>query len=143
MGRMLSALLVCALLACGPVRAEDSNNGDAATKTSPAASTDKSTNAPAAKSEAKKNEAAKPADYREEIEELRQLMREQAQQLSEQQKQLELLRAQLSAAGHKSEVSATAPAAAMPDRPTTGIRRHTFQRRGITSSTRCRTASPT
>lgn len=111
MGRMLSALLVCALLACGPVRAEDSNNGDAATKTSPAASTDKSTNAPAAKSEAKKNEAAKPADYREEIEELRQLMREQAQQLSEQQKQLELLREQLSAAGHKSEVSATAPAA--------------------------------
>ena len=111
MGRMLSALLVCALLACGPIRAEDSNNGDAATKTSPAASTDKSTNAPAAKSEAKKNEAAKPADYREEIEELRQLMREQAQQLSEQQKQLELLREQLSAAGHKSEVSATAPAA--------------------------------
>ena len=111
MGRMLSALLICALLACGPVRAEDSNSGDAANKTSPAASTDKSTSAPAAKSEAKKNEVAKPADYREEIEELRQLMREQAQQLSEQQKQLELLREQLSAAGRKSEVSATAPAA--------------------------------
>jgi hypothetical protein len=111
MGRMLSALLICALLACGPVRAEDSNSGDAASKNSPAASSDKSTSTPAAKSESKKNEAAKPADYREEIEELRQLMREQAQQLSEQQKQLELLREQLSAAARKSEVSSAAPAA--------------------------------
>src|SRR5579859_7180207 len=105
MGRMLSALTICALLACGPVRAEDSNTGDSAAKTSPAATTDKSGNSTAAKSETKKTDAAKPAtDYREEIEELRQLMREQSQQLAEQQKQLELLREQLSAT-HKAEVS--------------------------------------
>jgi len=112
MGRMLSALLICALLACGPLRAEDSNSGDTAAKNSPAAATDKSASKPAAKSETSKNDAAKPAtDYREEIEELRQLMREQSQQLAEQQKQLELLREQLSAT-HKAEVSAAAPAPA-------------------------------
>jgi len=108
---MLSALLICALLACGPVRAEDSNTGDAAKKTSPAASADKPASSAAAKSGTNTKESAKPEkDYREEIEELRQLMREQAQQLSEQQKQLEILREQLSAAAHKAEASAAVPA---------------------------------
>ncbi|HLZ12068.1 MAG TPA: hypothetical protein VKP58_05725 [Candidatus Acidoferrum sp.] len=119
MGRMLSALLICALLACGPLRADDSNTGDSAAKASPAAATDTKPAAPAAKSETNKSGAAKPAtDYREEIEELRQLMREQSQQLAEQQKQLELLREQLSSA-HKSEVSAAAPAAASSAVPST------------------------
>jgi hypothetical protein len=119
MGRMLSALLICALLACGPLRAEDTNSGDAAAaaKASPAAATDKKASAPAAKSETNKTDAAKPAtDYREEIEELRQLMREQSQQLAAQQKQLELLREQLSSAP-KAEVSA--PVAAAPSVPAT------------------------
>src|SRR2546430_9899465 len=111
MGRMLSAVLICALLACGPLHAEDSNTGDAAAKNSPAAATDKKASTPAAKSETTKTDAAKPTtDYREEIEELRQLMREQSQQLAEQQKQLELLREQLSST-HNAEVSAPAPAA--------------------------------
>jgi len=111
MGRMLSAVLICALLACGPLRAEDSNSGDAAAKNSPAAATDKKTNTPAAKSETTRTDAAKPAtDYREEIEELRQLMREQSQQLAEQQKQLELLREQLSST-HKAELSLPGSAA--------------------------------
>ena len=115
MGRMLSAVLICALLACGPLRADDSNTGDAAAKNSPAAATDKKATTPAAKFETNKTDAAKPAtDYREEIEELRQLMREQSQQLSEQQKQLELLREQLSST-HKAEVSA--PSAAAPAMP--------------------------
>jgi hypothetical protein len=109
---MLSALLICALLACGPLRAEDTKSGDAAAKASPAAATDKKGSTPAAKSETNKADAAKPAtDYREEIEELRQLMREQSQQLAEQQKQLELLREQLSST-HNAEVSAAAPASA-------------------------------
>ena len=111
MGRTLSALIICALLACGPVRGEDTNTGDAANKPAAATSTDKAAGAKAAKPETK-SETAKPAsDYREEIEELRQLMREQAQQLSEQQKQLELLRAELSSA-KKSEVNAATPASA-------------------------------
>jgi hypothetical protein len=114
---MLSALLICALLACGPLRAEDTNSGDAAAKASPAAATDKKASTPTAKSETNKTDAAKPAtDYREEIEELRQLMREQSQQLAEQQKQLELLREQLSST-HRAEVSA--PAAAAPAVPAT------------------------
>src|SRR5215475_8603250 len=113
MGRMLSAVLICALLACGPLRAEDSNT-DAGAKNSPAAAKDKTASTPAAKTETNKTEAAKPAaDYREEIEELRQLMREQSQQLAEQQKQLELLREQLSAAG-KMEVAVPAAPAADP-----------------------------
>ena len=117
MGRMLSAVLICALLACGPLRADDSNTGDAAARNSPAAATDKKANTPAAKSETAKADAAKPApDYREEIEELRQLMREQSQQLAEQQKQLELLREQLSST-HTAEVSA--PSAAAPAMPAT------------------------
>src|SRR5256885_1760597 len=115
MGRMLSAVLICALLACGPLRAEDTKTGDAAAKNSPAAATDKKATTPAAKSETAKTDAAKPAtDYREEIEELRQLMREQSQQLAEQQKQLELPREQLSST-HKAEVSA--PSAAAPAMP--------------------------
>jgi len=113
MGRMLSAVLICALLACGPLRAEDSNT-DAGAKNKPAAAKDKTASTPAAKTEINKTEAAKPAaDYREEIEELRQLMREQSQQLAEQQKQLELLREQLSAAG-KMEVAVPAAPAADP-----------------------------
>jgi len=117
MGRMLSAALICALLACGPLRADDSNTGDAAAKNSAAAATDKKANTPAAKSETAKTDAAKPAtDYREEIEELRQLMREQSQQLAEQQKQLELLREQLSST-HKAELAA--PASAAPAEPAT------------------------
>ena len=113
MGRMLSALLICALLACGPLRAEDSNT-DAGAKNTPAATKDKAASTPAAKTETNKTEAAKPAtDYREEIEELRQLMREQSQQLAEQQKQLELLREQLSSA-RKSEVAAPPATAADP-----------------------------
>jgi hypothetical protein len=108
MGRMLSAALICALLACGPLRADDSNTGDAGAKPATAAATDKTVSAPVAKTETNKNETAKPAkDYREEIEELRQLMREQSQQLSEQQKQLELLREQLNAA-HKAETATPA-----------------------------------
>ena len=108
MGRMLSAALICALLACGPLRADDSNTGDAGAKPATAAATDKAASATAAKTETNKTEAAKPAkDYREEIEELRQLMREQSQQLSEQQKQLELLREQLNAA-RKTETAAPA-----------------------------------
>ncbi|HWZ99114.1 MAG TPA: hypothetical protein VN025_15250 [Candidatus Dormibacteraeota bacterium] len=111
MGRTLSIALICAFLACGPVRADDSNTGDAGGKTATATATDKAASGTAAKTEKNKTEAAKPAaDYREEIEELRQLMREQSQQLAEQQKQLELLREQLSAT-HKSEVSVSAPAA--------------------------------
>ncbi|MBS1840258.1 MAG: hypothetical protein JSS69_08480 [Acidobacteria bacterium] len=94
MGRMLSALLIGSLLVCAPLRADDSNSGDAAAKT-----------ATPAKTETNNSGAAKPAtDYREEIEELRQMMREQAQQMAEQQKQLELLRAQL-AATHSSAAS--------------------------------------
>src|SRR5438309_1820759 len=58
MGRMLSAVLICALLACGPLRAEDSNTGDAAAKNSPAAATDKKASTPAAKSETTKTDAA-------------------------------------------------------------------------------------
>src|SRR5215813_3379760 len=110
MGRTLSMAIICTLLACGPLRADDSNtgnSGDAGAKPAAAAAakTEK------AKTDAAKTDAAKPAtDYREEIEELRQLMREQAQQLGEQQKQLELLREQLSAA-RRSEVSSSAPAA--------------------------------
>src|SRR5262245_40354866 len=108
MGRMLSAALICALLACGPLRADDSNTGDAGGKPASAAVTDKTASATAAKTENNKNEAAKPGkDYREEIEELRQLMREQAQQLGEQQKQLELLREQLTAA-RKAETASPA-----------------------------------
>jgi hypothetical protein len=116
MGRTLSMAIICALLACGPVRADDSNTGDAGAKPATAATTDKAASGTAAKTEkaktdAAKTDAAKPAtDYREEIEELRQLMREQAQQLGEQQKQLELLREQLSAT-HKSDASVSAPAA--------------------------------
>jgi len=121
MGRTLSIAIICALLASGPLRADDSNTGDAGAKAATATATDKTasgtaakteaTKADAAKSGAAKTDAAKPAtDYREEIEELRQLMREQAQQLGEQQKQLELLREQLSAT-HKSEVTVSAPAA--------------------------------
>src|SRR2546421_414544 len=107
-GRMLAAVLIGALLACGPLRADDSNTGDAAARNS-AAATDKRAGTPAAKSETAKTDAAKPAtDYREEIEELRQLMREQSQQLAEQQKQLELLREQLSST-HKAKVAAPAP----------------------------------
>jgi hypothetical protein len=114
---MLSALLICALLACGPLRAEDSKTEDTAAKNSPAAATDKSAGKPAARSGTSKTDAVKPAtDYREEIEELRQLMREQSQQLAEQQKQLELLREQLSAT-HKAEASA--PAAVAPAMPAT------------------------
>jgi hypothetical protein len=108
MGRMLSALLICALLACGPVRADDSNTGDAGAKTATAAATDKTASGTAAKTETNKTETAKPAtDYRAEIEELRQMMREQSQQMAEQQKQLELLREQLSNS-RKSEVAAPA-----------------------------------
>src|SRR5215475_8001127 len=111
MGRMLSALLICSLLVCAPLRADDSNTGDAGAKPAAPATTDKSASTNAAKKETNKTEAGKPAtDYREEIEELRQLMREQAQQLSEQQKQLELLRAELSNA-RKSETAAPANAA--------------------------------
>lgn len=111
MGRMLSALLICSLLAVAPLRADDSNTGDAGAKPATPATTDKAASTNAAKTETNKNEAAKPAsDYREEIEELRQLMREQAQQLGEQQKQLELLRAQLAATHTSSSVSA-APSA--------------------------------
>jgi len=114
MGRMLSAALICALLACGPLRADDSNTGDAGAKPASAAATDKTVSAPVAKTETNKTEAAKPAkDYREEIEELRQLMREQSQQLAEQQKQLELLREQLGAT-RKAEVAAPAAPAADP-----------------------------
>src|SRR5215813_7166772 len=116
MGRTLSAAIICALLACGPLRAEDTNTGDAANKPA-AATSDKAASPKAAKTETNKSEAAKPAtDYREEIEELRQLMREQAQQLSEQQKQLELLRAELSSA-RKSETAA--PAATNAAEPAT------------------------
>lgn len=116
MGRTLSVAIICALFACGPLRADDSNRGDAGAKAATTATTEKTASGTAAKTETAKTDAAKtdaakpPTDYREEIEELRQLMREQAQQLSEQQKQLELLREQLSAA-HKSDVSAPAPAA--------------------------------
>jgi len=118
MGRTLLAALICGLLVSGPLRAEDTNTGDAANKPGAATSTEKAANAKAAKTETNKSEAAKPAtDYREEIEELRQLMREQAQQLTEQQKQLELLRAELSSA-KKSEVNAAAPASATAAEPT-------------------------
>src|SRR5499425_180368 len=118
MGRTLLAALICGLLVSGPLRAEDTNTGDAANKPGAATSTEKAANAKAAKTETNKSEAAKPAtDYREEIEELRQLMREQAQQLTEQQKQLELLRAELSNA-KKSEVNAAAPASATAAEPT-------------------------
>jgi hypothetical protein len=121
MGRTLSMVIFCALFACGPVRADDSNTGDAGAKAATTTSTEKTASGTAAKTETAKTgtaktetaktDAAKPAtDYREEIEELRQLMREQAQQLSEQQKQLELLREQLSAT-HRSEVSVPAPVA--------------------------------
>jgi hypothetical protein len=121
MGRTLSIAIICALFACGPLRADDSNTGDAGAKAATATATEKTASGTAtkaetaktgaAKTEAAKTDAAKPAtDYREEIEELRQLMREQAQQLGEQQKQLELLREQLSAT-HKSEISVSAPAA--------------------------------
>jgi len=121
MGRTLSIAIICALFACGPLRADDSNTGDAGAKAATATATEKTasgtatkaetTKTRATKTEAAKTDAAKPAtDYREEIEELRQLMREQAQQLGEQQKQLELLREQLSAT-HKSEISVSAPAA--------------------------------
>ena len=108
MRRTLSAAIICAILACGPVRAEDTKTGDAANKPA-AANSDKAASPKAANTETNKTEAAKPAtDYREEIEELRQLMREQAQQLTEQQKQLELLRAELSNS-RKSETAAAAP----------------------------------
>src|SRR5262249_32337169 len=118
MGRTLLAALICGLLVSGPLRAEDTNTGDAANKPGAATSTEKAANAKAAKTENNKSEAAKPAtDYREEIEELRQLMREQAQQLTEQQKQLELLRAELSNA-KKSEVNAAAPAPTPAAEPT-------------------------
>ncbi|HYK40444.1 MAG TPA: hypothetical protein VEU98_10465 [Candidatus Eremiobacteraceae bacterium] len=118
MGRMLSALLICSLLVCAPLRADDSNTGDAGAKPAAPATTDKSASTNAAKTEANKNEAGKPAtDYREEIEELRQLMREQAQQLGEQQKQLELLRAQLAAT--TKAATSSAPAAAPGAEPAT------------------------
>jgi hypothetical protein len=98
MGRMLSALLICSLLVCAPLRADDSNSGDAGAKPASPATKENTTSSKAAKTETNKTDAAKPAtDYREEIEELRQLMREQAQKLTEQQKQLELLREQLEA----------------------------------------------
>jgi hypothetical protein len=107
---MLSALLICSLLVCAPLRADDSNTGDAGAKPASPAATENTASSKANKTEASKTEAAKPApDYREEIEELRQLMREQSQQLAEQQKQLALLREQLSAT-HTSTVSA-APSA--------------------------------
>src|SRR5215831_14682584 len=114
MGRMLSALLICSLLVCAPLRADDSNTGDAGAKPAAPATTDKSASTSAAKKETNKAEAAKPAtDYREEIEELRQLMREQAQQLAEQQKQLELLREQLSAARKTDAVAPVADPSAV------------------------------
>jgi hypothetical protein len=109
---MLSALLIGSLLVCAPLRADDSNTGDAGAKPASPATTENtaSSKAKAAKSETNKTEAGKPApDYREEIEELRQMMREQSQQMAEQQKQLELLREQL-AATHTSAASA-APSA--------------------------------
>jgi len=66
---MWASAILCTLLACGPVRADDAKNGDTAAKEIPTTATAKA----ASTDKADASKTAAP-DYREEIEELREVI---------------------------------------------------------------------